>query len=199
MAKQTQLAAKPRSESGSNAVKRVRARGGVPAVVYGKTTAPFNVEVNKREFENLLAHAAGENLLVELLIEEKTGQRKCLSLVQQVQHHPIRGDVLHVDFHAVSADETIEALIPIEPVGEADGVKNYGGILEVIVRELPVRCLPKDLPEVIHVDVTHLGVGQNLHVRDIKLPEGVSAALDGGITVLSVVESKVSGGASQAS
>ncbi|MCS7009168.1 MAG: hypothetical protein NZL93_04435, partial [Chthoniobacterales bacterium] len=87
--------------------------------------------------------------------------------------------------------------IPVEPVGEADGVKNYGGILEVIVRELPIRCLPKDLPDVLRIDVSKLGVGQSLHVRDLQLPSGVKCLLDGEVTVISVASPNVAASVQQ--
>ncbi len=191
MSKQIKLSARPRSVSGSGAAREIRRRGNVPANIYGARMEPVNLEVNRREIETILSHAAGEHLLVDLQIEENGQVRSSLSLIQEVQHHPVRGEVLHVDFHAVSANETIEAEIPVEAVGEADGVKNYGGILEIIVRSLTVRCLPQDLPEVLHVDVSALKVGESLHVRDLKLPAGVEAALDGDVTVVAVAEPNV--------
>jgi large subunit ribosomal protein L25 len=191
MAQQHKLTARPRQESGSNAVKAVRNRGAVPAVIYGASVNPLNLEVNRREVEILLSHAAGESILVELAIEEGSSTTNRLSLIQEVQHHPLRGDILHVDFHAVRADEMIEASIPVEAVGEADGVKNYGGILELILRELPIRCLPQNLPELLEVDVTALQVGDSIHVRDLVLPKGVEAAMDGDVTVLSIAPPNV--------
>lgn len=191
MSNHAKLSARPRPEAGSNAVKAVRTRDAVPAVIYGASVQPQNLEINRREFEILLSHAAGESILVDLSVEENGQSVNRLALVQEVQHHPLRGDILHVDFHAVSANETIEASIPVEPVGEADGVKNFGGILEIVVRELTIRCLPQDLPEVLHVDVSPLKVGDAIHVKDLVLPKGVEAILDGGVTVLSVAPPNV--------
>src|SRR5690606_11799637 len=107
-------------------------------------------EVDLKAIEQLLAHAASEHVLVDLEIE---GSGNKLALIQEVQHHPVRGDILHVDFHAVSTSEKVESEVPIEPVGEAVGVKTYGGVLQQLVRSLAIECLPQDLPEVIHVDV----------------------------------------------
>lgn len=191
MANQAKLSATLRKESGTNEVKQVRDRGGIPAVIYSSKIQPQNLELNRREVELLLAHAAGESILVDLEIADGNSITNTMTLIQEVQHHPVRGDVLHVDFHAVSATETIEAEIPIEPVGEADGVKNYGGILESIVRSLPIRCLPQDLPEILKVDVTNLKVGDTLHVGDLVLPKGVEAAMDPGVTVLSIAAPNV--------
>lgn len=191
MAKQAKLSARSRMESGRNAVKQVRARGGVPAVIYGSKQTPTNLEVSRREVEALLAHAVGENILVDLEIEEGGKKTNRLSLIQEVQHHPLRGEVLHVDFHAVSMTEEISADIVIESFGEADGVKNFGGLLEQNLRSLTIRCLPQNLPEIIRVDVSALKIGDSIHVRDLALPEGVTADEDADLTVFIVAEPTV--------
>lgn len=191
MAKQVQLTARPRSESGRNAVKGVRARGSVPAVIYGARTAPANLEVSHRDLEALLSHAVGENILVELQIEDGSKKSTQLSLIQEVQHHPIARTILHVDFQAVSATEEITASVTIEPAGEADGVKNFGGLLEQSIRAIEVRCLPQNLPELITVDVTALKIGDSIHIRDLKLPAGVTATDDADLTVFIVAEPAV--------
>jgi large subunit ribosomal protein L25 len=191
MAKQVKLSARPRAEVGRNSVKHLRTRGVIPAVVYGHKDRPANLEVQQREIAALLAHAVGENILVELLIADGSAVTTKLSLIQEVQHHPVRGDILHVDFLEVAMDEVLHTEVPIEPVGEADGVKNYGGLLEHSLRSLQIECLPKDLPEIIRVDVSALGLNQSLHVRDLVLPEGVRATTDADLTVFIVAESKV--------
>jgi len=170
MAKQVKLSARPRTETGRNSVKHLRTRGVVPAVIYGHKDKPASLEINQREIAALLAHAVGENILVELTLD---GGATKLSLIQEVQHHPVRGDILHVDFLEVAMDELLHTEVPIESVGEADGVKDYGGLLEPSLRSLHIECLPKDLPEIIKVDVSALGLGQSLHVRDLVLPAGV--------------------------
>jgi len=191
MAKQVKLSARPRAEVGRNSVKQLRSRGLVPAVVYGHKDQPANLEVQQREISALLAHAVGENILVELVIAEGSSVSNKLSLIQEVQHHPVRGDILHIDFLEVAMDELLHTEVPIESTGEADGVKNYGGLLEHSLRSLHIECLPKDLPEVIRVDVSALGLNQSIHVRDIVLPEGVKATSDADLTVFTVAESKV--------
>lgn len=191
MAKQVKLSARPRTESGRNAVKQVRSRGSVPANIYGGNGAPANIEVSLKEIKSLLAHAVGENILVDLEITEGGATTNRLSLIQEVQHHPVRGDILHVDFHAVSMTEEIEAEIVLEPVGEPVGVKTGGGLLQQNMRTLSISCLPKDLPELITVDVSGLNIGEYLHVKDIKLPSGVTAAVDGELTVFLVSEPTV--------
>ena len=191
MAKQVKLSARPRAEAGRNAVKQVRTRGSVPAVIYGGKDAPANLEVSLKEINSLLAHAVGENILVDLEINDGGKTTNRLSLIQEVQHHPVRGDVIHIDFHAVSMTEEIEAEIVLEPAGEPVGVKTFGGLLQQNMRTLAIKCLPKDLPELITVDVSALNVGESLHVKDIPLPSGVSAAIDGDLTVFLVSEPTV--------
>lgn len=191
MANQVKLSARARTESGRNAVKQVRARGSVPAVIYGSKNEPANLEVSRRDIEALLAHAVGEHILVDLEIEEGGTKTNRLSLIQEVQHHPIRREVLHVDFHAVSMTDTITADIVVESFGEADGVKNFGGLLEQSMRTISIKCLPKDLPEIIRVDVSALKIGDAVHVRDLQLPAGVEATDDGHLTVFIVAEPTV--------
>lgn len=191
MAKQVKLSARQRADVGRNSVKQLRARGVVPAVIYGHKSQPGNLEINAREIAAVLSHAVGENILVELEIAGEKGSSSKLSLIQEVQHHPVRGDILHIDFLEVAVDEVIHTEVPIEAVGEADGVKNYGGLLEHSLRSLHIECLPKDLPEIIRVDVSALGLNQSLHVRDIALPSGVKATSDADLTVFIVAEPKV--------
>lgn len=186
MAKQIKLSVEPRAQSGRIGVKKIKREGLVPAVIYGGKDKPMNLQVSAREIHNLLSHAVGEHVLVELEIADAGAVQSRLALIQQVQHHPVRGEVLHIDFHAVSADEKIHAEIPIEPVGEARGVKNFGGILEIAMHALEVECLPKDLPEIIRVDVSALAVGEAIHVKDISLPEGVTTRADGEQSVVRV-------------
>jgi large subunit ribosomal protein L25 len=191
MAKQVKLSARPRSESGRNAVKQVRARGNVPAVIYGSHVEPSNLEVSQRDLQALLSHAVGENILVDLEIEENGKKTNRLSLIQEVQRHPLRAGIVHVDFHAVSMTEEISADIVVEAVGESEGVKSFGGLLEQSIRTLSIRCLPQNLPEIIRVDVTHLKIGDSIHVRDLPLPAGVTAEDDADLTVFIVAEPKV--------
>jgi large subunit ribosomal protein L25 len=187
MATQVKLSARPRPEAGRNAVKQVRSRGAVPAVIYGAHETPANLEVDRKAIENVLAHAANEHVLVELDID---GANK-LSLIQEIQRHPVRGEILHVDFHAVSRNETVTSEVPIESVGEPVGVKTGGGLLQQQLRTLEIECLPQNLPDLLTVDVSALNIGDSLHVKDVTLPAGVTALTDAEITVFLVSEPKV--------
>ena len=185
MAKQVKLAVERRDAIGRAAVRKLKARGVVPAVVYGGKEKPEPLQVLRRDVSVMLSHASGENILVELEIAGEKTTRS--AMVQEVQHSPVGGDVLHIDFHAVSMDETIEAEVPLEPIGTANGVKNFGGLLEQSLRALTVSCLPRDLPDKISVDVSNLNIGDSIHVRDIKLPNEVAAKVQPELTVFSVL------------
>ena len=185
MAKQVKLKAEPRSATGRSAARKLKNRGIVPAVIYGGKHKSQALQVLERDINTMLSHASGENILVELEIAgEKTGRT---ALLQEVQHSPVRGDVVHVDFHAISMDEKIEASVPLEALGVATGVKNFGGLLEQNLRTLAIECLPRDLPDKITVDVSALNIGDAIHVRDIKLPEGVTVKVNADLTAFSVV------------
>jgi large subunit ribosomal protein L25 len=183
MAKQIKLAAQARTGLGRSAVTKLKMQGLVPAVVYGAKQVPEHLQLSAREIDNVLAHATGEHFLVEL---EVGGAANRLALVQEVQHHPVTRKLLHVDFHAVAADELLHAAIIVETTGEAIGVKTGGGILEIQIHELEVECLPKDLPDVIRLDVSAMNIGDAIHVRDVQLPAGVKARADGELTVLRI-------------
>src|SRR5437016_5784485 len=185
MAKQVKLKVEPRTATGRSAARRLKARGIVPAVVYGGKEKSQPLQVSARDIDAMLSHASGENILVELEIAGNKATRT--ALLQEVQHSPVGGDVLHVDFHAISMDEKITADVPLEPLGLATGVKNFGGLLEQNLRALAIECLPKDLPDKITVDVSALNIGDSIHVRDIKLPSGVVAKVNVDLTAFSVM------------
>jgi large subunit ribosomal protein L25 len=185
MAKQVKLAAERRTAMGRSAVRKLKARGAVPAIIYGAKDKAEPLQVSRRDINALLSHASGENILVELEIAGDGKNR--LALVQEVQHSPVGGGVLHVDFHAVSMDEKIEAEVPLEALGIANGVKNFGGLLEQNLRSLAIECLPRDLPDKITVDVSALNIGDSIHVRDIGLPEGVRTRIPPDLTAFSVL------------
>ncbi|MEI6712764.1 MAG: 50S ribosomal protein L25 [Verrucomicrobiota bacterium] len=186
MAKQIKLSAQTRLGDGRTAVKKIRALGQVPAVIYGASRPSLNLQLNSREFSEVLSHSTGEQLLVDLEISDSGKITKQLALIQEVQHHPVRRDVLHVDFHAVNENEKIHAHVSVEPIGESIGVKTYGGLLVMLLHSIEVECLPKDLPEVIRVDVSGLNIDQSLHLRDLQLPAGVAYRGEGEITVMRV-------------
>ena len=188
MAKILDLNAEPRTAAGYRAVNRLRKAGTVPAALYGRKTAPAQLQVHGKTFSKLLESSASDNILVSLKIAGASGDQ--LALVQEVQHDYLKGGILHIDFHAVAHDEEIHAHVPVTVAGEAPGVK-FGGLVEVIHHDLEVRCLPKDLPEVITIDVSALQLNGSIHVGEIKLPEGVRTRLGADVVIVHCSEPKV--------
>ena len=190
MSKAQALTAHTRKRSGSGALNSLRREGLIPGVVYGKTQAAFNVRLNRREVETVLHKSASEQILVNLTIEDLNETK--LALIQDVQHNPLTGLITHLDFHAIREDEVIHANVPLELVGEPVGVKSGGGLLEHLFHSLEIRCLPKDLPDAIEADVSALELNGALHLRDVKMPEGVKPVASGDVIVAMVSEPKVS-------
>lgn len=170
--KAVSLTAHPRTHAGRNAVKQVRAAGRVPAVVYGRQHPAQNLELDAAQLDAVIHHSASENILVDLKVNSDARPER-LALVQDVQHHPLDGHVLHVDLHEVARDERVTLSVPIESRGEAAGVKTGGGVLEHVLFKLKVRALPADLPEAIVVDVSSMQVGQTLHIGELSPLSGV--------------------------
>src|SRR5438046_5547490 len=144
--KSVPLNAFPRSLGRRAGAKKLRANGRIPAIIYGRQAQPQNLEVNAKEMENLIHHSVSENLLVDLAVKDDARPNR-LALVQEVQHHPLSGQVLHVDFHEVAENEKVTVMVPVEATGEAVGVKTGGGVLEHVLFKIRIRGLHKDIPE----------------------------------------------------
>ncbi|HKS36702.1 MAG TPA: 50S ribosomal protein L25 [Verrucomicrobiae bacterium] len=183
--KSVALTAYPRKLAKRTGVKKLRATGRVPAVIYGRLNQPQNLEINVKDIENLIHHSVSENVLVDLSVTGDPKPRR-LALVQEVQHHVLSGEVLHVDLHEVAENEKVTIMVPVETTGEAVGVKTGGGVLEHVLFKIKARALPKDLPEFITVDVSHLEIGQSIHLGEIQPPPGVEILGDKKVSVLSV-------------
>ncbi len=179
------LSASPRTQTRRKGSRKIRSGGRIPAIIYGRHNPPQNLEIDAKQFDDLVHKAHTEIILVDLTVEGDAAPAR-LALVQDVQHHPLSGHILHVDLHEVKADEKVSIEVPVEAVGVPDGVKNGGGTLEHVRFRIRVRCLPKDLPEQINVDVTHLKVGETLHIGEITAPAGVELLGDKKIPVLAV-------------
>lgn len=179
--KSVSLSAFPRTALKGSGVKKLRSTGRVPAVIYGRQK-PQNLEINVKDIELVIHNAHSENLLLDLAVNGG----KHLALVKEVQHHPLHGHILHIDLHEVSENEKVTVTVPVEAIGEAAGVKTGGGVLEHVLFKIKVRATPKDLPEVINVDVSALEIGQAIHLGEIKLPPGVEAIGKKDVSVFSV-------------
>ena len=159
---------------GTRPSRRLRRDGRVPAVVYGRGTEPLTVSVDRTELRVALNTEAGLNALIMLDVD---GGR-LLSIIKDLQRHPVRRDVLHVDFLRIDADEEVEVDVPLVLVGEAKKVTQASGMVDQVIHRLPVRAKPDDIPAEVTADVSELEVGSSLRVSEIELPPGVAPAGD---------------------
>lgn len=170
MATNATLTATPRDNAGKSHNRKLRFSGSVPAVVYGHGESTRSVAINAHELELLFSKVHVENTIINLKIEGEKQPIK--TLVREVQTHPARGNVLHVDFYQIHAGEMVHIQVPIHFVGTPVGVRN-GGILQHTMDELDVRVSADNIPERIDVDVANLGINESIHVSDLKVPAGV--------------------------
>lgn len=187
MAKPQTLKADQRARTGSGVLKQMRREGFVPSVIYGGGTENQNVKVHAKTFRDMLNNAASDSILVNLDVE---GAGTQLAFLQDVQHNALTKEILHVDFLAVSETTSITANLPLELTGEPVGVQE-GGLLEHMLHSIEVSCLPKDLPESILADVSHLAIGEALHVGEMTLPEGVIPTPNADVVVALVAKARV--------
>lgn len=178
------LKAQPRSEKGKGPARRARASGQVPAVLYGSSLDPTPLLVNAKEMWHALHTEAGANVLITLQLDQAT---KFLTMAREIQKHPIKGTLLHVDFVNIARDVKISADVPIHVIGEARGVKE-GGQLDQHIHELKLEALPTDVPSSIEIDISDLGIGDTLRVSDIAAPQGADIQNDPEEVVLAVIE-----------
>jgi large subunit ribosomal protein L25 len=190
------LEATPRSGIGKQVAKHLRVDGQVPAVVYrsGQTTVPLAVE--QRALAQVLKTSAGENVLITLHIQRPEGKGSGAAeertvMIREIQKHPITGAMLHVDFHEVLLTERIKVKVPIVTKGEPVGVKQDGGVLDHLLWELEIECLPTQIPEQIEVDVAALKIGDSIPVKALALPEGVTALADAEAPVVAVAAPQI--------
>jgi large subunit ribosomal protein L25 len=172
-----------RTGSGKGVARKLRAAGRVPAVVYGRGRETALLTIATEDIERRVAHLEGAHL-IRLSGGDGVGDR--MVLVRELQTHPVTGRPLHADFYEVDLTERLTVSVTLHFVGKAVGVVN-GGILQPILREVEVECLPTEIPEYIEVDVSPLGVHDSLHVSDLQLPQGVTAVGDPTQTVVSVL------------
>jgi large subunit ribosomal protein L25 len=176
------LTGERRERLGKGGARSSRRDGRIPAVLYGHAAEPVALSIGARDFELALRAHKGGNPIVNLAV----GGGEYTALVRAVQYDPVSRDVLHLDFQHISLTETIEVRVSVHLVGTPVGVKDGGGILETILRDIEVRCLPTAIPAAIDVDVAALNIGDSVHVRDIVVPN-VEILTDGDATVATVV------------
>lgn len=189
MTKQTVLKARPRAETGKEAARKLRAEGRIPAVIYGKDMEARALSLDLQETEYLFHRIAVENTILDLVIEGD--DEPFQTLIREIQSYPHKPGLLHVDFLRIQKGVAVEVEIPVRLDGIPIGVREAGGILEQLINELRVKCIPSMIPEVVSLDVTGLEVGGSLHVSDVDLGEGVDLLVDPERTICSVQIPKV--------
>lgn len=173
------LNATARADRGTGVARKLRQAGQVPAVIYGHGREPQALALVTRDIDKLLTQVSAASTVIELTVGDTTAK----TLIREIQRHPFKRHILHVDFQELVAGEKVTVSVPLRFVGVAEGVRNSGGILEETMHQVHIRVDPSIIPDHVDVDVTSLTIGHSLHIRDIKLPEGVLALDDAGATV----------------
>jgi len=185
------LNAKKRETAGKEANKKLRVEGLIPAVVCKRHKKSVSLAVNEHELTHILHTSAGENAVITLCLKEQEGQQKKeaderTTIIKEIQYHPITEKILHVDFQEISLKENITVTVPIELRGESFGVKTEGGVLNHVLKDLEIECLPTEIPEKITLDVTNLKIGDIVIIKELSIPAGVNVLADPEQAVVSV-------------
>jgi len=172
----TTLSAQKREGTGKGVARKLRQIGRVPAVLYGRDLESMHLSVDAHEARLLFHSISVENTIVELSVEGEKGSYQ--TLVREIQSHPSRGSLTHIDFLRIQKGVMVDVEVPLHLVGSPIGVKNHGGVIEQMMHELPVRCIPSKIPESLDVDISHLDINESLYVSDITFDEGVEVTVD---------------------
>jgi large subunit ribosomal protein L25 len=178
------LQGKIRSGSGKGVARKSRMRGNIPGVIYGEGEESVPFEANKDDFQALIHTVSGENVIVDLKLEGDASDRK--AIIREIQRDPLKGTILHFDLQHISLTEKVTVDVPIVVTGVPIGVKDFGGILEHILREVKVECLPTEIPPKVELDVTSLKIGDSIHVSELTV-EKVTVLTDPERTVVTVL------------
>lgn len=176
-----ELQAQIREEKGKGHAARLRREGKLPCVLYGKEIETIPLTINSSDLERILKNA-GPNALIKV----KVGRKEYISLVREIQTHPVNKEYLHADLQQISLKEKLQTTVPLQIVGESPGVQE-GGVLQQPVREIDVECLPTDIPDAVEVDISQLGFGESIFVGDLKAIPGVEILTDPETLIISVV------------
>src|SRR6267154_1135250 len=166
MAQFVSITATPRTAAGKGAARQTRFAGKVPAVIYGHGRPTQPLTLDAKALEMALAGIEPASTLFEVTVDGK----KTRALIREIQRHPVRPDVIHVDFYEIHADEKVKLKVPVHLVGTPDGVRNGGGVLDQVMREVEIEVLPEHIPERVELDVTALKIGDSLHVEALTIP-----------------------------
>ena len=182
MAQTVSLSATAREKTGKGAARQARFQKQVPAVVYGHGRATQPLMVDALALEKALTGIEPESTLIDLTVDGK----KARALIREIQRHPLRPDIIHVDFYEIRADEKVKLRVPVHLVGTPDGVRNAGGVLDQVTREVEIEVMPEHIPNRVELDVTTLIIGRSVHVRDLQVPNA-TILTQGDLTIATVV------------
>src|SRR5216117_3411412 len=182
MAQTVTLTATTREKTGKGAARQARFKKQVPAVIYGHGRATQPLMVDALALEKALTGVEPESTLIELTVDGK----KSRTLIREIQRHPLRPDIIHVDFYEIQAHEKVTLKVPVHLVGAPDGVRNAGGVLDQVTREVEIEVLPEQIPDRVELDVTALKIGDSLHVRHLQIPN-VTILTHSDLTIATVV------------
>lgn len=181
-----ELAARERQIFGKEACKKLRVRSEIPGVLYGGGEGNISLVLNPVDLRKTLEKGGGENVIINLTVHRGGEAAVRTVMVKELQSHPTKGTYLHVDFLRISMEKIIRVDVPIALHGEALGVKMKGGILDHVLREVEVECLPAAIPEALVADISSLDIGDSIHVRDLRAIEGVKILVNPEMVVASV-------------
>jgi large subunit ribosomal protein L25 len=170
------IEAEPRSLTGKRVSRKLGRRGQVPGVLYGGDTPPEKFQIDRRKFGEIIDSGGGASTLFHFSIAGKKGSS--VVIIKEMQRDPVSGDLLHADLMRISMDRVIQVKVPVRLMGTATGVKLQGGVLDFVLREVEVSCLPADIPQTVDVDVSELDLGHSLKVGDLDIPEQVKVLSD---------------------
>jgi large subunit ribosomal protein L25 len=166
MAQTVSLSASPRQATGKGGARQARFRGKVPAVIYGHGRAAQPLELEAKALEKALQGIEPASTIIELSVDGTPVK----TLIREIQRHPVRPDIIHVDFYEIHAAEKVKLRVPVHLVGNPDGVRNAGGVLDQVTRDVEIEVLPENIPDRLELDVTALKIGDSVHVRDLVIP-----------------------------
>ncbi|MDD5568557.1 MAG: 50S ribosomal protein L25 [Candidatus Omnitrophica bacterium] len=181
------LDAEIREDLGRGKVKDLRDKGFVPAVVYADGKDALALKLSHRQLVQLVHQHRIEGVIINLNIKDDKKQKSRPCLIKEIQHDPVHGEIVHVDFNQISLTRAIKVNVPVSAKGDAVGVKQEGGSLEHVLWEVEIECLPTSIPKDIEVDISQLKLGESIHIKDILVPAGVKILNDPGAIVLTVI------------
>lgn len=182
------LQVEKREKTGKGGCRQARMRGQIPAVVYGSGKDSVPIQVNRKTFVEMMRKAGSENPILLLKLSD-TGQERH-AMIREMQRNPVSRQVIHIDFQRIEMTDKVRVTVPVELTGTAYGVKVEGGLIDFVVREVHIECLPGDIPKHLELDVTEMRAGQHAEAKDLKLPSGVTLLDEPERVILSVVHTR---------